>query len=671
MAVAVTRAPARPFARPSSHTGFWSWISTVDHKRIGILYGVTAFVFFILGGIEALAIRMQLARPNADVLTADEYNQLFTMHGTTMVFLVIMPLAAAFGNYLVPLMIGARDVAFPRLNGFGYWVFLAGGIFLYSSFLLGGAPDGGWFGYAPQTDHPFSPGNGIDFWAIGLVMTGVGSLTAAVNFIITTLNLRAPGMTLMRMPVFVWMNLVVSFLLLFAMPVITVALFQIYFDRNFGANFFNANVGGDPVLWQHLFWLFGHPEVYILILPAMGIVSEVLPVFSRKPLFGYAVVVFSGIAIGFMGWGVWAHHMFAVGLGPVANSAFAASTMFIAVPTGVKIFNWLATTWGGDLRLKTPMLFALGFIAMFTIGGLSGVTHAIVPHDYQQTDTYYIVAHFHYVLFGGAIFGLFSGAYYWFPKVTGKLLGEGLGKLHFWLMLLGFNLAFGPMHILGLQGQPRRTYIYDDGMGWDAWNFIATIGASIIALSVLIFTINAFRSLKSGEPAGDDPWDARTLEWLTESPPVEYNFAEIPVVHARDELWHRKYTEDDAGRLVRIPSGGADDGASDETGAAAASGADGGSATEAAVATGDAPPAHEPTGRPEHGEAAPADEHGGHGDGHGHGIHMPSPSYFPALTALGILIVGYAGVYGWMWGVVGGVVTLAGVFGWGSEPLSE
>ena len=399
------------------------------------------------------------------------------MHGTTMVFLVIMPLAAAFGNYFVPILIGARDVAFPRLNAFGYWVFLAGGLLLYSSFLLGGAPDGGWFGYAPQTIGRFSPGNGIDFWLVGLIITGIGSLTAAANFIVTTLNLRAPGMTMMRMPVFTWMNLVVSFLLLFAIPIITVALFELYFDRNFGSNFFNANIGGDPVLWQHLFWLFGHPEVYILILPAMGIVSEVLPVFSRKPLFGYSVVVFSGIAIGFMGWGVWAHHMFAVGLGPVANSAFAASTMFIAVPTGVKIFNWLATTWGGDLRLKTPMLFALGFIGMFTIGGLSGVTHAVVPSDYQQTDTYYIVAHFHYVLFGGAIFGLFSGAYYWSPVVTGKLLDEKLGKIHFWLMLIGFNLAFGPMHILGLQGQPRRTYQYPEGMGWDFWNMVSTAGA--------------------------------------------------------------------------------------------------------------------------------------------------------------------------------------------------
>src|SRR2546422_7690579 len=427
MAVAV-KAPSRLFERPQAETGFWSWVSTVDHKRIGILYGVTAFTFFLIGGVEALLMRSQLATPNGKVLTANEYNQLFTMHGTTMIFLVVMPTAAAFGNYLVPLMIGARDVAFPRLNAFGYWAFLAGGLFLYASFLFGGAPTGGWFGYAPQTIGHFNPGHGIDFWLIGLVITGVGSLTAAVNFIVTTINLRAPGMTLMRMPVFVWMNLVVSFLLLFAMPIITVALFELYFDRNFGSNFFNANLGGDPVLWQHLFWLFGHPEVYILILPAMGIVSEVLPVFSRKPLFGYSVVVFSGIAIGFMGWGVWAHHMFASGVGPVSVAAFSVSTMFIAVPTGVKILNWLATMYGGRLTFTTAMKFAVGLVAMFTIGGLSGVTHAVSPSDLQQTDTYYIVAHFHYVIFGGALLGFFGGLYFWWPKAFGYRLSEKYGS---------------------------------------------------------------------------------------------------------------------------------------------------------------------------------------------------------------------------------------------------
>jgi len=636
MAVAV-KAPSRLFERPRAETGFWSWVSTVDHKRIGILYGVTAFIFFLMGGVEALLLRSQLATPNGRVLTANEYNQLFTMHGTTMIFLVVMPVAAAFGNYLVPLLIGARDVAFPRLNAFGYWAFLGGGLFLYASFLLGGAPNGGWFGYAPQTVGHFNPGHGIDFWLIGLAITGIASLSAAVNFIVTTLNLRAPGMTLLRMPVFVWMNLVVSSLLLFALPIITVALFELYFDRNYGANFFNANLGGDPVLWQHLFWLFGHPEVYVLVLPAFGIVSEIVPVFSRKPIFSYAVAVFSGVAIGFMSWGVWAHHMFATGLGPVANTAFAASTILISVPTGIMILNWLATTWGGDLRLKAPMLFALGFIAMFTIGGLSGATHTIVPHDYEQHDTYYIVAHFHYVLFGGAIFGLFAGVYYWFPKITGKLLGEKLGKLHFWLTFIGFNLTFGPMHIIGLQGQPRRIYQYPKGMGWDLWNLVATIGAAIIAVSVLVFIVNVHRTLRAGEPAGDDPWDARTLEWSTSSPPPEYNFAKIPTVQSLDAFWHRKYTRDDQGRLVRIPAGAAN--------------------------------GHPHTDTPDHpGEAARAD---GDHRSHGHGIHMPSPSYYPALTAAGLPLVGFGAIYGRWVAIFGALFLMAGIFGWGAEPLAE
>src|SRR5438128_4826353 len=515
------RAPARRLRflrRPQATTGFWSWFTTIDHKKIGIMYGTTALAFFVIGGVEALLLRLQLAGPNGTLLTAAQYNELFTMHGTTMIFLMGMPLAVAFGNYLIPLQIGARDVAFPRLNAFGYWGFLMGGLFIYSSFFIGGsAPNGGWFGYTPLTSTPigrgFLPGHGPDFWAVGIIILGIASTTSAINFIVTILNLRAPGMTFMRMPVFTWMMLVTAFLTLFAMPIITAALIMVYFDRNFGTNFFQPANGGDPLLYQHLFWLFGHPEVYILILPGMGIVSEILPVFSRKPLFGYPVVVFSGIAIGLMSWGVWAHHMFAVGLGPVANSAFAISTMFIAVPTGVKIFNWLATTWGGDLHFKTPMLFALGFIAMFTIGGLSGVTHAVVPSDYQQTDTYYIVAHFHYVLFGGSIFGLFAGIYYWWPKITGKLLSEAIGKVDFWLMLLGFNLTFAPMHILGLEGMPRRIYQYPPGRGWDAWNFVETIGAFVIALSILAFLANVVWTRRRGKAAGADPWDARTLEW--------------------------------------------------------------------------------------------------------------------------------------------------------------
>jgi cytochrome c oxidase subunit 1 len=633
MTTASVAAQPGVFRRPTAKTGVWSWITTVDHKRIGILYGATAMAFFVIGGVEALFIRLQLARPEGKVLSADVYNQLFTMHGLTMIFLVVMPLGAAFFNYMMPIMIGARDVAFPRLNAFSYWVFLFGGIFLYSSFFLAQAPNGGWFGYAPLSVR--LPGHGMTFYAMGLIILGISSTVAAVNFLTTIINLRAPGMSLMRMPVFVWMTFVVQFLLVFALPVLTVALFQMLFDRTLGTQFFGATTS-DPVLWQHLFWLFGHPEVYVLILPAMGIVSEVLPTFSRKPLFGYPVVVFSGIAIGFMGWGVWAHHMFAVGLGPVANTAFALSTMFIAVPTGVKIFNWIGTLIGGSIRLATPMLFSLGFIAMFIIGGLSGVTHAIVPSDYQQTDTYYIVAHFHYVLFGGAIFGLFSGIYYWWPKITGRLLNERTGKLHFWLMLIGFNLTFAPMHILGLQGMVRRTYQYPKGYGFDAWNLVSTIGAFTIALSILIFLINVVRSRKHGEIAGEDPWDGRTLEWTTPSPPPEYNFAEIPVVHALDDFWHRKYVEDKEGHLVPVPSG------AQETHA--------------------------------EGHDAPAAAHGSYGGSHdeGHGIHMPSQSYMPFLASIGMPLIGWGIVFKAYWlAIIGGLVVIGGLYAWAFEPATE
>jgi cytochrome c oxidase subunit 1 len=613
--------------RPTATTGWRSWFTTIDHKKIGIMYGTTALLFFVIGGIEALLIRLQLFQPHGRVLTAAQYNELFTMHGTTMVFLMGMPLAVAFGNYLIPLMIGARDVAFPRLNAFGYWVVLMGGLFLYSSFIPGinGVPNGGWFGYTPLTDTPitsgFLPGHGPDFWTIGLIMLGIGSTTSAINFIVTILNLRAPGMTLMRMPVFVWMMLVVAFLTLFAIPIITVALIMVFFDRNFGALFFQASHGGDPLLYQHLFWLFGHPEVYILILPGMGIVSETLPVFSRKPLFGYAVVVFSGIAIGFLGWGVWAHHMFATGLGPVAIAAFGLSTMLIAIPTGVKIFNWLATVWRGSIRLTTAMLFSLGFIAMFTIGGLSGVLHSIVPSDTQQTDTYFVVAHFHYVLFGGLVFAIFGGFYYWLPKAYGYMLNERMGKVNFWTMLVGFNLTFFPMHLVGLYGMPRRTYQYDKGLGWEIFNQIETIGAFLIATSTLIFLINVIVSIKfkRGEVAGDDPWDGRTLEWSTSSPPPEFNFVEVPQVVARDDVWHRKYTEDDEGRPVPLPKRAA--------------------------------------------TPAPAG---------GHHIHMPSPSIYPFILALGLPALGYAAVYhSFVWLAVGVVVVAYGAYAWAIEPPDD
>ena len=548
---------AKVVRRPRSQTGVLSWFTTVDHKKIAILYGATSLVFFVVAGLEALLIRLQLLSPEGTVLTASQYNTMFTMHGTTMVFMVGMPLAVAFGNYLVPLMIGARDVAFPRINMLGYWVFLFGGLFVYSGLFLGGLPNGGWFGYTPLTSTPMSqgflPGRGVDFWTIGLIMMGIGSVTSALNFIVTILNMRAPGMRMMRMPIFVWMILVIAFLTLFAMPCVTAALIMVYSDRNFLTSFFNPTAGGDPLLYQHLFWLFGHPEVYILILPGMGIVSEILPTFSRKPLFGYSVVVFSGIAIGLFGWGVWAHHMFATGLGSMAVGAFGVATMAIAVPTGVKIFNWVGTIWGGAIRLTTAMLFSIGFIVMFTIGGLSGVMHAIVASDTQQTDTYFVVAHFHYVLFGGLVFAIFGGFYYWWPKVFGHMLNEKLGKVNFWVMLVGFNLTFFPMHFAGLWGQPRRGYTYPKNLGVETMNVLSTIGGFIVALATLLFVINVFVSRKHGEKASSDPWDGRTLEWSIPSPAPVYNFLEVPNVKSLDDFWHRKYAEDESGRLARLP----------------------------------------------------------------------------------------------------------------------
>jgi cytochrome c oxidase subunit 1 len=613
--VSVPADRARGIRRPTALTGFWSWFTTIDHKKIGLLYGAAAFAFFIIGGLEALLIRSQLAGPNQTILNAAQYNEIFTMHGLTMIFLFVMPMSAAFFNYLIPLMIGARDVAFPRINAFSFWLFLFGGLFLYSSWFLGGAPNGGWFGYAPNSTT--DPTSGMTFYALGLLLTGIASTAGAVNLGVTIINMRAPGMSFFRLPPFVWMGLVTQLLLVFSLPIITVGLFELLFDRRWGTHFFDPTQGGDPILWQHLFWLFGHPEVYILILPAFGIFSEVLPVFSRKPLFGYQFVVFSGVAIGFIGFGVWAHHMFAAGLGPVANTAFGISTAIIAIPTGVKIFNWMATMYRGDLRFTAAMMFSVGGVAMFVIGGLSGVTHAVVPADYQQTDTYYIVAHFHYVIFGGAVFGLFSGMYYWWPKIFGRLLSEGLGKLHFWVMIIGFNLAFGPMHILGLQGMIRREYTYPESLGLTFWNQVSTLGAFLIALSVLVFIVNAVRTqVRHRALASNDPWDARTLEWLTTSPPPVHNFDEIPVVHSLDELWHRKYAEDKGGRLVPVQAGAAEERS--------------------------------------HGPA--------------HAIHLPSPSYWPFVAALGLPTMAYGVIYSWWVVGLGVVITLVGFYGWALEP---
>src|SRR6266542_2562812 len=550
--MATTAVPARPTVHAAyepGKTGVWSWLTTVDHKRIGMLYLMTALSFFIIGGLEAVIIRMQLQAPNQHLVSAEFYNQLFTMHGTTMIFLAIMPLSAAFFNFLIPLQIGARDVAFPRLNAFSYWVYLFAGLFITIPIFFQVAPNGGWFGYAPLTTKAYSPGVNIDFWVIGLQILGISSLAAAFNFITTIINLRAPGMTLMRMPMFTWMSFVVMFLLILAFPVITIALVFLLFDRFFGTNFYNMTAGADPLLWQHLFWIFGHPEVYILILPAFGLVSEVLPTYSGKPLFGYPVMVYSGILIGVLGFGVWAHHMFAVGMGPIADSIFALSTMLIGIPTGVKIFNWMATMAQGSIRTTTAMLFGIGLVALFTIGGISGVMHSSPPADLQQTDTYFIVAHFHYVLFGGSIMGIFAGIYHYFPKIFGRLLDEPLGKIHFWINFVGMNLTFFPMHFAGMLGMPRRIYTYDSGQGWESYNLISTIGAYILVVATLFFIYNFFRSKRSGPIAGSNPWGAATLEWTLPSPPPEYNFAQIPQVTSRYPLWVGKEADRESARI--------------------------------------------------------------------------------------------------------------------------
>ncbi len=616
--------------RPVETTGWRSWAFTVDHKKIGIMYGVAAMFFFLVGGVEAFLIRLQLASADGTVLSADKYNQMFTMHATTMVFLFVMPMAAAFANYFIPLQVGARDVAFPRLNALSLWVFIFGGVFLNTSWFLGGAADGGWFMYAPNSSVPFSPSNGVDFWALGLQITGIASLVGAINLIVTVLNMRAPGMSMMRMPIFTWMAFVVQMLLLFAIPVITVALFLLMFQRSYGATFFSVEAGADPLLWQHLFWIFGHPEVYILVLPSFGIISEVLPVFSRKPLFGYPFVVFSGAAIGFVGWGVWAHHMFASGLGPVSVAVFSVATMAIAVPTGVKIINWTLTIWGGKLWFTTAMLFSVGLIVQFTIGGLSGVTHAVAPSDTQQTDTYYIVAHFHYVIFGGAVLGLFAGFYYWWPKVFGKMLSETWGKWNFWLMIIGMNMTFGPMHILGLQGQPRRMYTWTDYRAGEGffngafWNMFATIGTAVLTVGILCFLINVWITHRPGSAtpvAPEDPWDARSLEWMSTSPPKPHNYDRTPIVHDLDEFFHRKYEDIGEGEehnYVRRATGAE------------------------VIAE----------------EERNADAH----------IHLPAPSYWPIVLAAALPIMAYGVIYNTLLIVAGAGVAVMAMFGWALEP---
>jgi cytochrome c oxidase subunit 1 len=530
--VAARAEPARiPASVIVSRGRFSSWLTTVDHKRIGILYMATSLVFFIAGGILALLIRAQLATPNEHFVTRNSYNELFTMHGTTMIFLVIVPFWAGLGNYLVPLMIGARDMAFPRLNALSYWLFLFGGIILYSSwFSAGGAPRAGWTSYVPLSELPYSPGHGIDLWILSLHVLTLASLAGAINFLVTIHRLRTPGMTWMRLPLFVWSMEVYAALLVAVLPMLAAGLTMLLLDRQAGTHFFLPSEGGNALLYQHVFWFFGHPEVYIMILPGFGVISEVIPVFSRKPIFGYTAIAMSSVAIGFYSMLVWAHHMFTVGLQGYLQGFFMISSMIIAVPTGIKIFNWLATTWRGNIHFDTPMLFALGFIAVFTIGGLSGIFVAAYPFDWQAQDTYFVVAHIHYVLFGGSMFTVFAGLSYWWPKIFGRMLDERLGKASFWLMFVGMNLTFFPMHMLGLLGMPRRIYTYSHGGVWEWYNLTSTIGSGVMGLGVLLFFVNIVKTARSGARAVNDPWLADTLEWYTTSPPPPHNFDSVPYV---------------------------------------------------------------------------------------------------------------------------------------------
>ncbi len=540
--MAVAERPTNPQLHELEETwedapGIPGFFDTVDHKRIGVRYVYTAFVFFFVAGALALVMRVQLAQPNAGVLSPESYNEFFTMHGTTMIFLFNTPVLAGFGNYLVPLMLGSRDMAFPRLNAFSYWIFLFAGVFLFSSFLVGHPPNGGWFAYTPLTSKPYSDGINIDFWGLGVMFVGISTTVGAVNFIVTIFKLRAPGMTLNRMPIFVWSMLVFSFMVIFAVPAVTVAAGLLELDRLFGTAFYDVAGGGSVLLYQHLFWFWGHPEVYILFIPATGMVSMIIPVFSRQRLAGYLWVATALVTVAFISFGVWVHHMFATGIPALALSFFSAASLIITLPSGVQFFAWIATMWKGVVRFSTAMLFAIGFLLIFLLGGITGVMVAVLPFDWQVTDSYFVVAHFHYVLNGAVVFPIFGALYFWLPKMTGRMLDERLGKISFWTMFVGFNVAFFPMHILGFLGMPRRVYTYDSGLGWDALNLIISIASFVFAAGTLLTLYNFAHSHFRGRRAPANPWDADSLEWATTSPPPEYNFAAMPVVASRHPLW--------------------------------------------------------------------------------------------------------------------------------------
>ena len=612
MAASTNVAQPALFVRPTRRTGLLSWLTTVDHKKLGILYILSSFAFMGLASVEAFIMRLQLMRPGQQLVSPDFFNQMFTMHGVTMVFLAIMPLGIGFANYFVPLMIGARDLAFPRMNAFGYWVYSLGGLMIYTSFFLGGAPDIGWTGYAPNTSLSANPGLGVDFYAFGLFISGIGTTITALNLIVTIVNLRAPGMTFMRMPVFPWMILIMSFMIIFAFPPLTIAFLQVIIDRTFGSLFYVPAAGALPILWQHLFWIFGHPEVYIIILPAFGLISEMIPTFARKPLFGYPVMILASILIAFMGFAVWTHHMFTTGLGPVVNTAFSLTSFIIGIPTGVKIFNWLGTLWGGNIRFTTSLMYCLAFIVTFTLGGVTGIMVAMPPFDGQAHDTYFVVAHFHYVMGGGALLTFLGAVHYWFPKMTGKMLDERLGKVAFWFIAIGFHTIFFPQHLAGLLGMPRRIQTYPAGIGLEVWNFMSTFGTFIMGIGMVLYLYNVIQGFRAGKPAGNDPWDGRTLEWATTSPPPYYNFASQPVVNSLDAYWAYKHPES-----LNV----------------------------------------EPIDPRTAGKPYDAD-----------GIHVPGQSWFPFLASAAIVVGSYGLMYdNWVLAIICGFFFIFTIFGWAFE----